>query len=186
MKRTSSRLLKYVIMYIAVSVTMVGCTLKPRPPFEVESPEKSMLFGNIKIQGHDVTSIGLREFGRFYLAPFVVPPRVMTFKNGNFVAENIKPGSYYISDFISDNTKYTLVNDGRSAYQWIITVEPGSLIYVGSYTIDNISKDKAFKGDFNLKTVRHPTERVVLKHLFEITKGTGWQARVDRRIKSLQ
>ena len=186
MKISTSRLLKNVIIFIALSVSMVGCTLKPRPPFEVESPEKSMIFGNIRIQGHEVTSIGLREFGRFYMPPFVVPPRVMTFKNGDFVAENLKPGNYYISDFVSKKTNYTLVNDGRSAYQWIITVEPGALVYVGAFAISNVSKDKAYKGDFNIRTVRHPSERVVLKHLFELTKGTGWQNRVDRRIKSLR
>jgi hypothetical protein len=163
-----------------------GCALKPKPPFEVESPEKAMIFGNVSIPGHEVTEIELREFGRFYMPPFVVPPRVMIFRNGNFVAENIPPGNYYISRFISKNLNYTLVDGGRSAYQWIITVEPGALKYVGAFEITDVVPGIFVKGDFNIRSVRNPSERAVLKHLFEITQGTGWQDRVDRRIKSLR
>jgi len=183
---STKRLLKHIVM-LAMLFSVVGCALKPKPPFEVESPEKAMIFGHITIAGHEVTEIELREFGRFYMPPFVVPPRVMIFRNGNFVAENLKPGNYYISRFVSKNLNYTLVNGGgRSAYQWIINVEPGALKYVGAYEISDVTPGIFVKGDFNIRPVRQPSEREVLKHMFEITQGTGWQDRVDRRIKSLR
>lgn len=180
-----SRLLTYIIVVVTLLLSN-GCALKPKPPFEVESPEKAMIYGNVKIAGHEVTEIELREFGRFYMPPFVIPPRVLVFRNGNFVAENLKPGNYYISRFVSKKLHYTLVNGARSAYQWIINVEAGALKYVGAFEISDVVPGIFTKGDFNIRTVRHPTERDILKHMFEITQGTGWQDRVDRRIKSLR
>lgn len=185
-KKYRQHLIKLTCMVVFLSVSVTSCALKPRPPFEVESPEKSMIYGNIKIPGHEVTEIELREFGRFYMPPFVVPPRVMIFRNGDFVAENLQPGNYYISRFVAKKLSYTLVNGERSAYQWIINVEPGDLKYVGTFEITDVVPGVFVKGDFNIRNVRHPSERTILKRMFEITRGTGWQDRVDRRMKSLR
>ncbi len=167
-------------------LSLAGCATKPTPPLEVISPEKGMIFGHIRIDGREVTGMELREYGKFYLPPFIKPPRVMVFRNGNFLAENLEPGNYYISRFISNKLYYTLVKDNRSAYQHIIRVEPGSLKFVGSFRISDVTPGIFVKGDFNFRTVRHPSERSILKQLFDVTAGTGWQARVERRIKSLR
>lgn len=175
-----------IIVFFAMLLNLSGCAVKPRPPFEIKSPENGMIYGHIYIPGHEVTEIELREYGRFYLPPFVVPPRVMIFRNGNFMAENLTPGSYYISRFVSKKLNYTLVKDGRSAYQAIINVEPGAVKYVGAFKITDVKPGVFVQGDFNIRTVRHPSERKVLKHMFKITQGTGWQTRIQHRIKSLR
>lgn len=174
------------IVALLLIFSMAGCATKPKPPFEVKSPEMGMIYGNIHIAGHEVTEIELREFGKFYLPPFREPPRVMIYRNGNFVAENLLPGNYYISRFVSKKLTYSLVKDARSSYQWIFNVEPGALKYVGAYEITDVTPGVFVQGDFNIRTVRHPSERKVLKHMFEITQGTGWQSRIERRIKSLR
>ncbi len=180
-------LAKIGILVVAfVLLNMSGCATKPKPPFEVISPEKSMIYGNVQIPGHEVTEIELREFGKFYLPPFISPPRVMIFRNGNFVAENLSAGSYYISRFKSKKLLYSLVKEGRDAYQWIINVEPGTVKYVGSFEITDVKPGIFVQGDFNIRSLRHPSERAVLKHMFQVTQGTGWQAMIDRRIKSLR
>lgn len=188
MKIGKNPFLRYgmIIVALAMVLNLSGCAIKPSPPFEIKSPEKGMIYGNIYIPGHEVTEIELREFGRFYLPPFAVPPRVMIFRNGNFMAENLTPGNYYISRFISKKLFYTLVKDNRSAYQSIINVEPGAVKYVGAFKITDVTPGVFEQGDFNIRTVRHPSERKVLKHMFEITQGTGWQSRIQRRIMSLR
>lgn len=187
MDRSKNGFQKLCIVFLSLlAISQVGCATKPRPPFEIISPEKSMIYGNVRIPGHQVTEIELREFGKFYLPPFIQPPRVMIFNNGNFVAENLEPGSYYISRFKSKKLLYSLVKEGRDAYQWIINVEPGTVKYVGSFEITNIKPGIFVQGNFNIRTVRHPDERKVLKHMFQVTQGTGWQAMIDRRIKSLR
>jgi len=179
---------KYVMIAVAfvLLLNLGGCATKPKPPFEIISPEKGMIYGNIYIPGHEVTEIELREFGKFYLPPFIQPPRVMIFRNGNFIAENLEPGNYYISRFVSKKLFYTLVKDSRSAYQWTVTVEPGAVKYVGAFEITDVTPGVFVKGDFKIRLARHPTERKVLKHMFQITQGTGWQTRIERRIKSLR
>ena len=188
MKNTKNLFLNIGLMTVVLVLllNLSGCATKPKPPFEIISPEKGLIYGNIHIPGHEVTEIELREFGKFYLPPFKKPPRVMIFRNGNFVAENLDPGNYYISRFVSKKLFYSLVKDGRSAYQWIINVEPGSVKYVGAYKITDVTPGVFVKGDFHISSVRHPSERKVLKHMFQITQGTGWQSRIQRRIKSLR
>jgi hypothetical protein len=110
----------------------------------------------------------------------------LIFKNGNFVAENLKPANYYISRFKSNKLEYNLVKDGRYAYQWTFNVEPGATKYIGAYEITDIEPGIFQAGKFKIRAVRHPSERKVLKHMYEITQGTGWQSRVQRRIKSLR
>lgn len=186
MKTNRKPFLHSILMIAALASLMSGCAIKPKPPFEISSPDKGMIYGNIHIKGHEVTEIELREYGKFYLPPFITPPRVMIFRNGNFVAENLPPGNYYISRFVSKKLLYPLVKDSTSAYQWIINVSPGEVKFVGSYEITDVRPGLFVKGDFHIRAVRHPSERKVLKHLFEVTKGTGWQARIDHRIKSLR
>lgn len=177
---------RMILVVLAFSLSLGGCATKPTPPFEISSPEMGMIYGNIRIPGHEVTEIELREFGKFYMPPFIEPPRVMIFRNGNFVAENLTPGSYYISRFVSKKLYYTLVKDNRSAYQQIINVEPGSVQYVGAFEITDVVPGVFVQGDFHIRTVRKPSERKVLKHMYQITEGTGWQTRIERRIKSLR
>lgn len=188
MTKRNSRFFHFftLIAVLGLSLGLLGCAAKPRPPFEVKSPEMGMIYGNINIPGHEATEIELREYDKFYMPPFVKPPRVMIFRNGDFVAENLPPGSYYISRFASKRLFYTMVKDNRSAYQSIITVEPGSINYVGSFEITNVQPGLFTKGDFKVRTVRHPSERKILKHMYKITRGTGWQARISQRIKSLR
>ncbi len=182
------KIIKYgiTIFSVVMLLNLGGCATKPKPPFEIISPEKGMIYGNIHIPGHEVTEIELREFGKFYIPPFIKPPRVMIFRNGNFVAENLDPGNYYISRFVSKKLYYTLVKDARSAYQWTVNVEPGAVKYVGAFEITDVTPGIFVKGDFNIRTVRHPSERKVLKHMYKVTQGTGWQNKIQRRIKSLR
>lgn len=187
MKIYRSLLIKFgmILGALFLALSLGGCATKPRPPFEIKSPEMGMIYGNIHIPGHEVTEIELRKYGKLYIPPFITPPRVMIFRNGNFVAENLKPGSYYISRLLSHKTAYAIVKDERSAYQYIINVEPGSIEYIGSFELVT-TKLRLLNSDFKIKVKRHPSERAILKHMYEVTRGTGWQSRVDRRIKYLR
>ena len=176
----------FIVGMILLVLVLNGCATKPKPPFEISSAENGMIYGSIYIKGREVTEIELREFGKFYLPPFIKPPRVMIFRNGNFAAENLAPGNYYISRFGSKKLFYSLVKDGRSAYQWVINVQPGEVKYIGAFEITDIKPGIFERGNFNIRKIRHPSERQVLKHMYQVTQGTGWQDRIKRRIMALR
>jgi len=176
----------FIIVFLVMLLNLSGCASKPRPPFEIKSPENGMIYGNVFIRGHEVTEIELREFGKLYIPPFVSPPRVMVFRNGNFVAENLRPANYYISRLMSYKLEYNVVKDARTSYQYVFKLEPGEVKYVGSFELTDIEPGIFQEGKFNVRSVRHPSERKVLKHMYDVTEGTGWQARIQRKIKSLR
>lgn len=163
--------------------TLTACNVLA-PPAEVQSPELGMVFGNIKTS-EQIERIEFREFGKFYLPPFRVPPRVMVFDNGDFMVENLKPGKYYIAAVYSRFKDFTLVKDNRTAYQNVIIVEPGAIKYAGSYVIHEVADAARFRQNLILRKVRKPAEREILKNLYVVTEGTGWQTRIDRRMHEL-
>lgn len=175
-----------VLSLAIAAILLAACSVAPAPPFEVKSRDMGMIYGNIHVTGDEITEVELREYGKFYLPPFIVPPRVLVYQNGNYLAENLPPGKYYIAQFNSKKTKYTLVKDDRTAYQWVIDVEPGKAAYVGSHEIVNIKPGIFGHGDFDIRAVRKPSERRILKHMFQLTKGTGWQEKIDHRIRELR
>ncbi|MDH5601284.1 MAG: hypothetical protein OEY78_08285, partial [Gammaproteobacteria bacterium] len=140
MKISWNPFLKLSLLFLALlfALNISGCATKPKPPFEIKNAENGIIYGNIYIPGREVTEIELREYGKLYIPPFRSPPRVMVFRNGNFVAENLTPGNYYISRFKSNKLEYNLVKDGRSAYQWVFNVEPAAVKYIGAYEITDI------------------------------------------------
>lgn len=167
MKISENPFLRFGLIFVVfLALNLSGCATKPKPPFEISSPEKGMIYGNIRIPGHEVTEIELRQYGKLYIPPFIEPPRVMIFRNGDFVAENLDPGSYYVSRFISKKLIFPLVTDSESAYQKIFTIEPGEVEYIGSFLVTNVKPGIFTQGDFIIRSVRHPSERTVLKHMF--------------------
>ncbi len=164
--------------------TLAGCAL-PAPPDAVQAPDNAMVFGHL-VAPQEITKIEFREYGKFYLPPFKIPPRVLVFENGDFMVENIKPGKYYIAAVYSRFRDYTFVKDNRTAYQNMIHVQAGETKFAGSFVIHELTDTSRFRRNVVLRKVRKPAERDVLRNMYEFTRGTGWQARIDRRLKELR
>ncbi len=173
------------ILYGILTVIILGACAAPAPPLEIKDASRSMIFGHVEAP-EKVTQVELREYGKFYIPPFVKPPRVLIYNNGNFMAENLKPGKYIISAFNTKKSDFVLVNSKRTAYQEIIHVEPGEAKFIGSYRITDIKRGLLDKGEFDIRVVRKPSERRVIKHLFNVTRGTVWQAMLEHRMQELR
>lgn len=175
--------LKLLVLLIVMGLT-AACASKA-PPGSLRTVTDSMIYGHISVSDDEITGIELRQYGKIYIPPFVNPPRVLVFNNGNFLVENLPPGNYYIARLSSKKTDYTLVNNVQTSYQWIIKVEPGTSQFVGAYRITNIEPGNFGRGKFDFRSTLQPTERRILKHMYEVTSGTGWQSLIERRIKEL-
>ncbi len=173
------------LVFLLFPVFVIAACAKPAPPFEIKEANRSMIFGHVTAP-EKVTEVELREYGKFYISPFIKPPRVLIYNNGHFMAENLKPGKYIISAFNTKKSEFVLVNSRRTAYQEIIHVEPGEAKFIGSYRITDIKRGLLDKGEFDVRHTRKPSERRVLKDLFHITRGTAWQAMLEHRLQELR
>ena len=175
---------RHILLGLVIA-TILGACAKPVPPFEIKDANNSMIFGHI-MAPEKVTKVELRLYGKFYLPPFVKPPRVLVYNNGNFMAENLKPGKYIISAFKTKNSDFILVNSKQTAYQEVIHVDPGEARFIGSYKITDVKRGLLDKGEFDVRRARKPSERRVIKHLFNVTRGTVWQAMLEHRMQELR
>jgi len=178
------RLIVKLTGLMGLAVWLAACAVHA-PSQPIQSPERAMVFGRI-IAPETITKIEFREYGKFYIPPFRIPPRVLVFENGDFMVENLKPGTYYIAAVYSRFKDYTFVKDNRTAYQQMIRVEPGELQFAGSFVVHEVPDGTRFRKKVVLRKVRKPSERDVLRNMYEVTHGTGWQDRIDRRLTELQ
>ncbi len=184
MRIISMQTIRY-IFYGLLTVAILGACAAPAPPLEIKDASRSMIFGHVEAP-EKVTEVELREYGKFYIPPFVKPPRVLIYNNGNFMAENLKPGKYIISAFNTKKSDFVLVNSKRTAYQNIIHVGVGEAKFIGSYRITDIKRGLLDKGEFDVRRARKPSERRVIRHLFNVTQGTVWQAMLEHRMQELR
>ncbi len=170
---------------LLVSVSVLLSCATAAPPDDILSAENAMAYGYVESE-YPIDTVDLHEFGVVYIAPFKRPPRVLVYKNGYFLAENLKPGKYYISAFYSKQKIYKLVNSAQSTYQNIINIKPGSLNFLGSLKIVVHKTRLLSHGEFEVQRMRQPDERTMLKFFYDITAGTGWQKKIVRRMKELR
>jgi len=165
-----------------LGAVLLSACASPPPPYDILSPENAMIFGYVESED-PIDLVEFHKYGEVYIPPFKTPPRVLIFRNGNFMAENIKPGKYYLAAFYSKLKKFSMANNKQSAYQIIINVKPGSLTYVGSHRI-YIKHGK--NEDPDIKQILQPGERMILRDMYHVTEGTAWQAKITRRLQDLR
>ena len=177
-----------IIFFLFLLLVLGGCSsigAGIAPPEEIKSPEMGMIFGNIQAPER-VTEVTLREYGKIYIRPFNRPPRVLIYENGDFMAENLKPGKYIFSSMATLSKRYNLVQKKIDAYQRIVTVHPGELVYIGSFALFDLHPGDRHKEKFKILMMRKPDERTVIKKLYEKSVGTGWQDLFARRLMELR
>ncbi len=155
------------------------------PPEEIKSPDMGMIFGNVQAPER-IIEVTLREYGKVYIRPFNHPPRVLIYRNGDFMAENLKPGKYIFSSLVTRDTRYSLVQKKIDAYQNIVTVHPGQLVYIGSFKLFGLHSGNRHEEDFKMLRMRKPDEHTIMKRLYAKSVGTGWQDLFARRLMMLR
>ncbi|VAX13385.1 hypothetical protein MNBD_GAMMA24-2122 [hydrothermal vent metagenome] len=180
-------MLRICIFFISL-LTLGACStigVGIAPPEEIKSPEMGMIFGNIQASER-VIEVSLREYGKVYIRPFNRPPRVLIYKNGDFMAENLKPGKYIFSSMVTLNKRFNLVQKKIDAYQHIVTVHPGELVYIGSFKLFELHPEDRHRENFKVLRMRKPDERTLIKRLYEKSIGTGWQDLFARKLMALR
>ena len=173
------------------ALVLTGCSLLEKaeaPPADIGNAKSAIVYGYVEAEGDFIERVDFVRYGEFY-APLVnEAPRVLVYDNGMFMAENILPGKYYIAGFRSERNHYNMSRNKRESYQRIVHVEAGDVKYVGSFHVRLIPGEEHSRRrkDFKISMLQRPGERDVLKHLYIVTEGTGWQNKIRRRISELR
>ena len=178
-------------VFIAISITLIvgflsGCQSAAIKP--VAGPDSSVAYGNITMPDDKViTRVMLYKVGEVYAPPFKSPPQSHTYTNGNFFFENLTPGKYYLMSFMSGNAVFYFNFQGMSDEEFLnevaVDIKPGTVNYFGSYLVTGIDEN-LFKTDtFDIGLSNKPNQITILKHLKEVTKGTGWDERFSGAMK---
>jgi hypothetical protein len=173
---------------LLLSIFVLSCTMSRAsisPPKDIESKEMGAIFGHIQAPER-VKEVVIRKYGKIYIRPFNRPPRVLIYKNGDFMAENLEPGDYVFAAVSTLGDRYNLIQNKTDAYQDIFTVHPGSIKYIGSYKLYEFRPEDGRREKFDIMRLRKPDERTVIKNLYHKSKGTGWQDLFNKRLMELR
>ncbi len=111
---------------------------------------------------------------------------VRTFVNGNFVAENLKPGNYIISSLETRNHSLDLFVVAPDMEFFSIKVNEAEAKYAGTFKI--IASQNNSKTNVNrLVLIRSaiPTEKKILKHVSFLERNTVWEKMLLARMEKL-
>ncbi len=107
---------------------------------------------------------------------------VRTFINGNFVAENLKPGIYIISSLETRNHSLDLFVVVPDMAFFSIKVNEAEAKYAGTFKIVDTQNNTN-----RLVLIRSaiPTEKKILKHVSFLERDTVWEKMLLARMKKL-
>lgn len=167
---------------------MTGCTGTSlvAPPEDIKTTNSGMIYGYVEADNDVIEQVDIFEYGQVYVPPFRKPPRVLMFDNGVFMVENLKPGKYIIAGFRSEKNQYNMARSVRQMYQKVLNLEAGDILYAGSYHLQITQRGKLDYGNFSVMQLQRPGDRDILKKLYEVTTSTGWQNKIELRLKTLR
>ncbi|KJS28276.1 MAG: hypothetical protein VR64_19700 [Desulfatitalea sp. BRH_c12] len=182
MNRASSLLLLTVLLILILGVS--GCAGQ-----RIAGPVSSQhgaIIGNI--QAPDIWDLILYELDKVYVTPFAKPPYAYIDKKGNFIFINLTPGQYYLSHWTGGRggrTTYKISLGKEIVDQLLTEVKAGEIAYTGSFTAKVTRKAFIVPGKFEFDRVSEPSEKEILSDLLTLTKGTGWDAMIEARLKEI-
>lgn len=168
---------------VFVLALLAGCASAPVP--QMEDASHGVIVGRIEAPTR-VTEVYLHQVGRPNLGGFNAP-RATIQRSGTFIFVNLPPGRYYLAGFDDGLAPYWIPYDKDALERVTIRLGAGGLEYAGSFRVANVQDSPWFgAGSFDLENLRQPDERAILLELRPIIEGTGWENRVDERLKALR
>jgi len=141
MTRTLHR--KTTLLVLAIlAVSIAGCS-STGGPIRAASPSTAMIFGHLELPEEvrdRIQWIHIYKYGAVYVPPFKTPVVARYFPNGDFFAEGVKPGKYYVHHVVADFEAFYLYPPKMSSAKQAITerlveVRAGEVVYLGNHRV---------------------------------------------------
>lgn len=88
----------YLVGLVWATIILGGCA-SGGGPVKHATPSTALIYGHLDLPEsvrEEIQWIHVYKLGEVYAPPFRKPPVVRFFANGDFYAEGVKPGKYYI------------------------------------------------------------------------------------------
>jgi len=141
MRQSIHRALSLIVV-TGIAAALSGCA-SGGGPIRAASPTTAMIFGHLdlpeEVRGR-IQWIHVYNLGEVYVPPFKTPVRARFFPNGDFFAEGVKPGKYYVHHTVADmEAFYFYPADMSEAKEEIlgrvIEVRAGEVVYLGNHRV---------------------------------------------------
>ena len=107
--------------------------------------------------------------------------------NNYFVVPNLKPGTYRLNSFRTGNVYHGLQHEDSYSFE----VKPEQIKFIGSLDyiqykqtlLQKVGQTKIHP--YNLRKAQKPTELEMLQWLNRISKGSGWESAIRKRIHEI-
>jgi len=172
-----------IILLLILSFGLSSCGSQSIRPLDSES--SGAIIGNLKIPG-GYRYINLNKVGKIYVAPFDSPPQAYVDENGNFIFENLSPGQYYLLNVSDGHQVFAIATSEDVVKKNLIEVKAGQIVFIGSLVFNNIKNPLLGTSTFEIHRVNTPDEKTIIKELIPQAKNTGWDSRLEAKLKSLR
>lgn len=182
--------MKTIAKLLAVTLLLIitGCSsqIKLGSPWklpEPTGPEDALIFGYVTIGGFSEPLapdwVRILRKGKIYVGN--IGEKTYVFTDGRFVTR-VKPGAFNFNAFYANQTNYQ-VETGKNP-KWF-NLEAGQIYYLGSFHVEHERAERFWSpGEFSVQRINKPSERELLQWLQTVSKGTGWEKKVNRRAGS--
>jgi len=171
------------ILVVVLSVALASCGRQSIRPLDSES--SGAIIGNLKVPG-GYSYINLYKLGVIYAAPFKSPPQAFADENGNFIFENLSPGQYYLVNVSDGHQVYVIASSAEEIKKNLIEVKAGQIVFIGAFLFTNIKKPLLAANTFEITRVNTPDEKTIIKELIPHAKNTGWDTRLEAKLRALK
>lgn len=132
----------YLVGLVWATIILGGCA-SGGGPVKHATPSTALIYGHLDLPEsvrEEIQWIHVYKLGEVYAPPFRKPPVVRFFANGDFYAEGVKPGKYYIHHAVAGMEGFYLyppnLREGKEVVlERVVEVGAGQVAYLGSHRI---------------------------------------------------
>jgi len=195
MTRSAIRLATVALLLCTLAACAVRFTVpgssgsgKPWQLPEPKSDDEAIVFGSFVIEDKDKNRrvpnyVQILKKGKVYggMGLQAIGEKTAVLNSGTFIAV-VQPGVYMLSGFYTRapagfNTRATMYTQRALEF----TVEPGQILYLGSYGVKDGRESLLGWGEFDIERVETPSERDQLQWLLKTGQGTAWEPKIRKR-----
>lgn len=175
---------------LAAVLLLAGACASGGGPVKRATPTTAMVYGHLDLPESvrdQIQWIHVYRLGEVYAPPFKKPPVVRFFPNGDFYAEGVKPGKYYVHHLVAGMEGFYLyppkMGEGKQIIlDRAIEAGPGEVAYLGNHRVHEWKRGVSSKlspkiGSFRLmpQTPGAGPEPLpnFMKHSSLMTAGSG-------------